>query len=526
MRQLYGRKGRNAPVEIATFNVDAEYSQNATERALGLAEEVKPVRSIAPGRHQLQSLLNGMYALDLLHPAMRSKLTAYSGTISENSVGGQFCAGKTESQGGWIAVWLVSRRDGGRGAVVGLRWGVEEFKGGARVSARRVHVCWLSKHTEYEAGPPAFNCGCTNGCPHACCCPALSLASTLSFVSLSQTLPLPCIYFFHRWPPGTAFARPSHLDSRTALDREYLARIHWASDADMPPLENAFFNPFYRWPFTSTTSPGRPACGSSDYLRQYHPVQEYVNTPTGSALKPQPETTGHTEASQNSGQLSAAASLKVFTQMQSKQKADGNCASGCRDSGFFNKDDDIEPPTTLALTTKSASSVNRPTPTLQVGQSGSVLTSTLISPASDGSSNWRSYKSLTSSTCPSTMSPIDADKGSAKIGKNIWNVVQPSNFSPIKTELDSTTTNPGLPVNPPTQEDQEQQSKCSKPSKNNGGPLGCTKCVFEPKLKVQPCGHLICLECGGKYWGIVSSGSDVYCGCGDVSAAKYTRRLR
>lgn len=58
MRQLYGRKGRNAPVEIATFNVDAEYSQNATERALGLAEEVKPVRSIAPGRHQLQSLLN------------------------------------------------------------------------------------------------------------------------------------------------------------------------------------------------------------------------------------------------------------------------------------------------------------------------------------------------------------------------------------------------------------------------------------------------------------------------------------
>jgi hypothetical protein len=59
MRQLYGRNGpgREA-IKVSTFSVDDEYKQNELERSLGLAQDVKPVRNIAPGRHQLQSLLN------------------------------------------------------------------------------------------------------------------------------------------------------------------------------------------------------------------------------------------------------------------------------------------------------------------------------------------------------------------------------------------------------------------------------------------------------------------------------------
>ncbi|KAF8250467.1 hypothetical protein K440DRAFT_618978 [Wilcoxina mikolae CBS 423.85] len=59
MRQLYGRHGPGKePIKFATFSVDEEYKQNERDRELGLAQEVKPVRTVAPGRHQLQSLLN------------------------------------------------------------------------------------------------------------------------------------------------------------------------------------------------------------------------------------------------------------------------------------------------------------------------------------------------------------------------------------------------------------------------------------------------------------------------------------
>ncbi|KAI5846143.1 mitotic checkpoint regulator, MAD2B-interacting-domain-containing protein [Tricharina praecox] len=59
LRQLYGRHGPGGmPVKITTFSVDEEYRQNERDMEAGLAAEVKPVRTVAPGRHQLSSLLN------------------------------------------------------------------------------------------------------------------------------------------------------------------------------------------------------------------------------------------------------------------------------------------------------------------------------------------------------------------------------------------------------------------------------------------------------------------------------------
>ncbi|KAF8415481.1 mitotic checkpoint regulator, MAD2B-interacting-domain-containing protein [Tirmania nivea] len=66
MRQLLGRKGRgqnNMPdiSQIATFDVNTEYASNTllarSEEAQRVAS-VNPVRSIAPGKHQLTQLLN------------------------------------------------------------------------------------------------------------------------------------------------------------------------------------------------------------------------------------------------------------------------------------------------------------------------------------------------------------------------------------------------------------------------------------------------------------------------------------
>lgn len=65
MRQLMGRKGRMsaANAKILTFNTDAEYKSNSallasmSEQELA-AQQHNPVRSIAPGKHSLQQLVN------------------------------------------------------------------------------------------------------------------------------------------------------------------------------------------------------------------------------------------------------------------------------------------------------------------------------------------------------------------------------------------------------------------------------------------------------------------------------------
>lgn len=66
MRQLLGRGNRfRDPVSIATFDVSTEYASNnvfARDEAARAAMAVNPVRSIAPGKHQLTQLLNAAQA--------------------------------------------------------------------------------------------------------------------------------------------------------------------------------------------------------------------------------------------------------------------------------------------------------------------------------------------------------------------------------------------------------------------------------------------------------------------------------
>ncbi|WEW57087.1 hypothetical protein PRK78_002547 [Emydomyces testavorans] len=68
MRQLMGRKGRGLPTanaKILTFNTDEEYKSNSaylaavSEQELA-AQQHNPVRAIAPGKHNLQQLVNAV----------------------------------------------------------------------------------------------------------------------------------------------------------------------------------------------------------------------------------------------------------------------------------------------------------------------------------------------------------------------------------------------------------------------------------------------------------------------------------
>ena len=56
-RQLFGRGSQGSDGKIITFNTDAEYAANQARLASGEQVQHNPVRSIAPGKHSLKSLV-------------------------------------------------------------------------------------------------------------------------------------------------------------------------------------------------------------------------------------------------------------------------------------------------------------------------------------------------------------------------------------------------------------------------------------------------------------------------------------
>ena len=57
-RQLFGRHGEKAAPNIAHFTIDSEYAANEQLRQAGETVQQQAVKSIAPGKHSLQQLVN------------------------------------------------------------------------------------------------------------------------------------------------------------------------------------------------------------------------------------------------------------------------------------------------------------------------------------------------------------------------------------------------------------------------------------------------------------------------------------
>lgn len=58
-RQLFGRHGQDsANIAVATFNLDSEYASNEALRQAGEVVQHRAVKTIAPGKHSLQQLVN------------------------------------------------------------------------------------------------------------------------------------------------------------------------------------------------------------------------------------------------------------------------------------------------------------------------------------------------------------------------------------------------------------------------------------------------------------------------------------
>jgi len=93
--------------KVTTFSVDEEYRQNERDMEAGLAAEVKPVRTVAPGRHQLSSLLNG--ECRSIRDSGWGKIDSVcSCSVTEGCVGRQLCEGQNESEGVVVEIWMVT----------------------------------------------------------------------------------------------------------------------------------------------------------------------------------------------------------------------------------------------------------------------------------------------------------------------------------------------------------------------------------------------------------------------------------
>lgn len=57
-RQLFGRNAKDTDINITHFNMDNEYAANEQARQAGEVVEHRAVKSIAPGKHSLQQLVN------------------------------------------------------------------------------------------------------------------------------------------------------------------------------------------------------------------------------------------------------------------------------------------------------------------------------------------------------------------------------------------------------------------------------------------------------------------------------------
>jgi hypothetical protein len=58
-RQLFGRNHKdNANTNVTTFNIDSEYANNEVMRQAGEVVQHRAIKTIAPGKHSLQQLVN------------------------------------------------------------------------------------------------------------------------------------------------------------------------------------------------------------------------------------------------------------------------------------------------------------------------------------------------------------------------------------------------------------------------------------------------------------------------------------
>ncbi|KAF8250466.1 hypothetical protein K440DRAFT_659461 [Wilcoxina mikolae CBS 423.85] len=313
--------------------------------------------------------------------------------------------------------------------------------------------------------------------------------------------------------------------------------------------KDSMYNPFKNWPFSASPSPvkggGHPACScptdvdgipfcpdgrkcDAGFTHGYPVGIDFApprQIPTVRITRPDENVSKPADKKTAIESLKACNSLRVKKESV-KQKANGKEANS---TGLSNRN--VGSGTTVLQATNhkenenphKVSSQSAPQDTHNMQHHtrvpmGSVANRS-ISMSTAGSSDrataisWKnSSMASDSQTTLSSIEPEREPKGKEKAG---WTNDSPESIS----KLAENTFGPIVPVHGPDASKDSNATSGSRGARKASGNakmvLGCSQCLFDPKLKVVPCGCLICIECAGRFWGNVSRGSEVYCGCSE-----------
>ncbi|RPB01847.1 hypothetical protein L873DRAFT_1886583 [Choiromyces venosus 120613-1] len=314
----------------------------------------------------------------------------------------------------------------------------------------------------------------------------------------------------------------------------------------MAPIDGSFFHPFNRWPFTpcltgnaTTSSPSPPVCSCKNFLGDSfgeasssigHQCLAGFTTPTPEssqeALAP-----NKTEANnKNIFGSSMAADTHCHASVAENSETHQNNSSGkavARSSdfvttGFFKNEGDMatrviipdhpEPKKSGMETIRSS---------LKSNDLGARSLSMLdpVGPKTPPKNIWKRTTSAELASGVSTNTAWNNNKSTRPIDKP-WRRPSDSETNPsqkLATSGDVSGSVPSIDGGIPSSSlNIESGGGLKENISNRKTILGCSQCVFEPKIKVVPCGCLICLACGGRFWGAGRCAENVYCGCGEL----------
>ncbi|TGZ82458.1 hypothetical protein EX30DRAFT_394753 [Ascodesmis nigricans] len=307
-----------------------------------------------------------------------------------------------------------------------------------------------------------------------------------------------------------------------------------------------FFNPFKNWPFAfapggSNVSNSSIDCSCevidgkhyrqdgypcpTEALFQHHQEKNYPDVLQTSGSKQNQNNDGPDDASK------AIEALKAISISQRKpsgkqQKPSGKENVDASSAVRSHKDENVSK-ATASQNTPTEGQDQQPVPgkgifvestNLHAHEPPATHRSLLSAPPAISLNTWRGVSNLHNvftpmPAVPEIATPVKEGKGKER---TIWS--SPNGPSIAQYLGTHGLVHPGiLPSSPPNDKTAVKPENYAPSTPKGHGKLvlGCSQCLFNPKIKAIPCGCYLCYHCCGRFCTSLTTGTTVYCGCGE-----------
>jgi len=314
----------------------------------------------------------------------------------------------------------------------------------------------------------------------------------------------------------------------------------------MAPIDGSFFHPFNRWPFTpcltgnvTASSPSPPVCSCKNFLGDsFGESSSFGHQCLAGFTPPTPQSSqealvpSRAEPNMNKnifGSSVAADTHRLKSVPEGHETHQNNPpgktvarSSDFVPSGFFKNEGDMA---TRVIIPDQSEPKKSSMETIRNGLKSNDLGARslpmlgLVGPKTPPKNIWKRTSSTELAGGVSANTAWNNNKSTRPIDKP-WRRPSDSGTHSSQKPATSSDMTGGVPSMgggiPPSSLIIGSGSGLKENIPNRKTILGCSQCVFEPKIKVVPCGCLICLACGGRSWGAGRCAESVYCGCGEV----------